>query len=72
MLATAANIAADIVPAGMLPISMAVTIAMQSAPPMVAHPLVVAMVAAFACVAQRTLVLIAEAVEWSGVAPSLA
>jgi len=72
VLATAANIAADIVPAGMLPISMAVTLAMQSAPPMVAHPLVVTLVAAFACVAQRTLVLIAEAVEWSGVAPSLA
>lgn len=69
VLATAANIAADIVPAGMLPISMAVTLAMQSAPPMVAHPLVVALVAGFACVAQRTLVLIAEAVEQSGVTP---
>ena len=72
VLETAANIFTDIVPAGMLPISMAVTIAMLNAPPVVSHPLVVALVSAFAFVAHHTLVLIGEAVEASGVVtPSL-
>ena len=71
VLETAANIFTDIVPAGMLPVSMAVTISMAAAPPMLAHPLVVSLVFGFALLAHRTLVLIAEAIDASGVAPSL-
>lgn len=68
---TAANIFTDIVPAGMLPVASGLAIASSSLPVTIGQPAAVALLILFALVAHRTLVLIAEAVEASGVAPSL-
>jgi amino acid permease len=68
VLETAANIFTDIVPAGMLPVASGLAIASSSLPPAVAHPVAVGMVVFFAAIAHRTLVLVAEAIEASGVA----
>ena len=69
---TAANIFTDIVPAGMLPVASGLAVASSSLSPMTAHPAAIGVVAFFALIAHRTLVLTAEAIEASGAtAPSL-
>ena len=69
VLETAANIFTDIVPAGMLPVASGLAIASGSLPVKTARQVGFAVVALFALAAHRTLVLIAEAVEASGVSP---
>ena len=71
VLETAANIFTDIVPAGMLPIASGLAIASNSLPTKAARTVAVGIIVFFSVVAHRTLVLIAEAIEASGVEPSL-
>lgn len=55
----------------MLPIASGLAIASNSLPTQAARPIAIGIIAVFSLLAHRTLVLIAEAIEVSGVAPSL-